>query len=87
MIQQVEEYVRKTHGQTHNTYKLRVNSLLEVTDAVQNAKFANHSDSIPNHHLLWHGSRLANWAGILGQGLRIAPPEAVVSGYMFGKGL
>ena len=32
--------------------------------------------------LLWHGSRLTNWAGILGQGLRIAPPEAPVTGYM-----
>ncbi|XP_022104344.1 poly [ADP-ribose] polymerase 2-like [Acanthaster planci] len=37
--------------------------------------------------LLWHGSRLTNWAGILGQGLRIAPPEAPVTGYMFGKGV
>eukprot|EP00268_Persea_americana_P066226 TRINITY_DN8966_c1_g1_i2.p1 TRINITY_DN8966_c1_g1~~TRINITY_DN8966_c1_g1_i2.p1 ORF type:complete len:157 (-),score=31.03 TRINITY_DN8966_c1_g1_i2:385-855(-) len=37
--------------------------------------------------LLWHGSRLTNWAGILSQGLRIAPPEAPVTGYMFGKGV
>jgi poly [ADP-ribose] polymerase len=37
--------------------------------------------------LLWHGSRLSNWTGILSQGLRIAPPEAPVSGYMFGKGV
>lgn len=37
--------------------------------------------------LLWHGSRLTNYVGILSQGLRIAPPEAPVSGYMFGKGI
>ncbi|VDN00454.1 unnamed protein product, partial [Onchocerca ochengi] len=37
--------------------------------------------------LLWHGSRLTNWYSILSQGLRIAPPEAPVSGYMFGKGI
>ena len=37
--------------------------------------------------LLFHGSRLSNWAGILSQGLRIAPPEAPVTGYMFGKGV
>jgi len=36
--------------------------------------------------LLWHGSRTTNFAGILTQGLRIAPPEAPVTGYMFGKG-
>jgi len=29
-----------------------------------------------------HGSRATNYGGILGQGLRIAPPEAPVNGYM-----
>ncbi|KAL7628287.1 hypothetical protein AAE478_002486 [Parahypoxylon ruwenzoriense] len=37
--------------------------------------------------LLWHGSRCTNFAGILSQGLRIAPPEAPMSGYMFGRGI
>lgn len=37
--------------------------------------------------LLWHGSRTTNFAGIMSQGLRIAPPEAPNSGAMFGKGL
>lgn len=45
--------------------------------------------NIPNsdRRLLWHGSRATNYGGILSQGLRIAPPEAPVSGYMFGKGV
>ena len=33
------------------------------------------------------GQRLSNWCGILSGGLRIAPPEAPVTGYMFGKGV
>ncbi|KAJ7123458.1 PARP-domain-containing protein [Mycena epipterygia] len=37
--------------------------------------------------LLWHGSRSTNFAGILKNGLRIAPPEAPSSGYMFGRGV
>jgi hypothetical protein len=37
--------------------------------------------------MLWHGSRVSNFVGILSQGLRIAPPEAPVSGYLFGKGI
>jgi len=37
--------------------------------------------------LLWHGSRTTNFAGIISQGLKIAPPEAPVTGYMFGKGI
>uniref|UniRef100_A0A0D9V0P5 Poly [ADP-ribose] polymerase n=1 Tax=Leersia perrieri TaxID=77586 RepID=A0A0D9V0P5_9ORYZ len=40
-----------------------------------------------NRMLLWHGSRLTNWTGILSQGLRIAPTEAPVTGYMFRKGV
>ncbi|XP_019863495.1 PREDICTED: poly [ADP-ribose] polymerase 2-A-like, partial [Amphimedon queenslandica] len=42
---------------------------------------------LDNRMLLWHGSRLTNFVGILSQGLRIAPPEAPVTGYMFGKGV
>lgn len=42
---------------------------------------------LPNRMLLAHGTRLANTMGILRQGLRIAPPEAPHSGYMFGKGI
>jgi len=45
------------------------------------------ANNIGNRVLLWHGSRLTNYAGILSQGLRIAPPEAPCSGYRFGKGI
>jgi poly [ADP-ribose] polymerase len=41
----------------------------------------------PNVHLLWHGSRISNFVSILSQGLRIAPPTAPSTGYMFGKGI
>ncbi len=47
----------------------------------------NYNTKIGNNMLLWHGSRLSNFVGILSQGLRIAPPEAPVSGYLFGKGI
>lgn len=40
-----------------------------------------------NKMLLWHGSRLSNWVGILSKGLRIAPPEAPSTGYRLGKGV
>jgi len=36
-----------------------------------------------NRMLLWHGSRTTNYAGILSQGLRIAPPEAPPVSLMF----
>ena len=42
---------------------------------------------VPNHYLLFHGSMMFNFIGILSQGLKIAPPEAPATGYMFGKGV
>jgi len=44
-------------------------------------------DKVGNKFLLWHGSRLTNYVGILSQGLRIAPPEAPCTGYRVGKGI
>lgn len=43
--------------------------------------------NLPNHCMLYHGSMVSNFIGILSQGLRIAPPEAPSTGYMFGKGV
>ena len=42
---------------------------------------------LKNKKLLFHGSRFSNFTGILGNGLRIAPPEAPSHGYNFGKGI
>ena len=38
------------------------------------------------HTCTFFRSRLTNYVGILSEGLRIAPPSAPVTGYMFGKG-
>ena len=55
----------------------------------EHERFKEAYGNIPNSNrrLLWHGSRSTNYGGILSQGLRIAPPEAPVNGYMFGKGV
>ncbi|KAI5305387.1 hypothetical protein KEM55_009015, partial [Ascosphaera atra] len=50
-----------------------------------NSPYANLEKS--DRRLLWHGSRTSNYGGILSQGLRIAPPEAPATGYMFDKGI
>ncbi|OMJ74000.1 hypothetical protein SteCoe_23903 [Stentor coeruleus] len=78
------QYVKNTHGDTHSYYTLTVEDIFKIEKPGEKEKF---TEKIPNHMLLWHGSRLTNWVGILSQGLRIAPPEAPVSGYMFGKGV
>ena len=78
------KYVQNTHAATHTYYKLVVQDILKVNKPDVSSKFETHKD-MHNRKLLWHGSRVTNFAGILSQGLRIAPPEAPCTGYMFGK--
>ncbi|KAL5008431.1 hypothetical protein ScPMuIL_014012 [Solemya velum] len=40
-----------------------------------------------NHHLLWHGSDMANFISILTRGLLRAPPEVSITGHLFGEGI
>ncbi|KAM3940243.1 poly [ADP-ribose] polymerase 2-like isoform 3-T3 [Leptodactylus fuscus] len=82
-FQLIEEYLRSTHAPTHNDYTM---TLLNVF-CVQKGTDKSFREDLPNRMLLWHGSRMSNWVGILSQGLRVAPKEAPVTGYMFGKGI
>jgi len=83
-FQNIQKYVQNTHGSTHNQYKLIIEDIFRVDRPSDIQRFKH---EIGTRMLLWHGSRLTNWCGILKQGLRIAPPEAPVTGYMFGKGV
>merc|ERR1719334_2163346 len=62
---------------------------MEVLDvfSLDKSKEVDNYEDRGNTKLLYHGSRLSNFVGILSQGLRIAPPEAPATGYMFGKGI
>ncbi|TNN08103.1 Poly [ADP-ribose] polymerase 1 isoform 1 [Schistosoma japonicum] len=81
------DYVRETHGATHTQYTLEVLNIFEVHRDGEENRFAKCKVAQHNKQLLWHGSRQTNWMGILSQGLRIAPSDAPVTGYMFGKGI
>lgn len=87
-FQMVEQYTQNTHGHTHNHYDLEVMEVFDLDREGELDRFssAGHHKT-HNRQLLWHGSRLTNFVGIILQGLRIAPPEAPVTGYMFGKGV
>uniref|UniRef100_A0A8R1Y175 Poly [ADP-ribose] polymerase n=1 Tax=Onchocerca volvulus TaxID=6282 RepID=A0A8R1Y175_ONCVO len=78
------QYAANTHAPTHDQYKLEIIDIIRVKREGESERFKK---NIPNHYLLWHGSRITNYAGILSQGLRVAPAEAPVTGYMFGKGI
>lgn len=78
--------VRDTHGATHNLYTLDIIEVFKVQREGEADRFRTY-DGLSNHQLLWHGSRLMNFVSILSNGLKIAPPEAPHTGYMFGKGI
>ena len=81
----IEKYVKNTHAETHRQYELIIEDVYTVKRSGEESRYKAFK-KLPNKKLLWHGSRVTNYAGILSQGLRIAPPEAPVTGYMFGKG-
>eukprot|EP01097_Dermamoeba_algensis_P004087 TRINITY_DN2730_c0_g1_i1.p2 TRINITY_DN2730_c0_g1~~TRINITY_DN2730_c0_g1_i1.p2 ORF type:complete len:212 (-),score=58.45 TRINITY_DN2730_c0_g1_i1:1939-2574(-) len=78
----IEQYIKNQRG----SYKLDLLDAYEIKREGENERYIPKKD-LGNRQLLWHGSRLTNYVGILSQGLRIAPPEAPVSGYRFGKGV
>jgi len=81
----IHKYIEQTKGSTHSS-KLAIKQIYEVSRKGENERF-NKTSTFGNRQLLWHGSRLSNFVGIISQGLRIAPPEAPSTGYMFGKGV
>ncbi|XP_063310870.1 poly [ADP-ribose] polymerase 2 isoform X2 [Pelobates fuscus] len=83
-FQIIEQYLKSTHAATHHDYTM---TLLHVFQMQREGEESNFQVHLPNRMLLWHGSRLSNYVGILSQGLRVAPREAPVTGYMFGKGI
>jgi hypothetical protein len=82
----INTYLQNTHASSHSNYSLRLLDAFLVDREGEKKRFTEWN-SVHNRMLLWHGSRITNWTGILSQGLRIAPPEAPVTGYMFGKGV
>ncbi|KXJ92013.1 poly polymerase catalytic domain-domain-containing protein [Microdochium bolleyi] len=85
---ELKNYLVDTRGHTHNA-NYDVQQIFRIERQGESDRFEQSAFSGPprDRRLLWHGSRCTNFGGILSQGLRIAPPEAPVSGYMFGKGI
>ena len=61
--------------------------IIEASRPEETESYTTDPNLLKNRQLLWHGSGMGNWGSILKTGLRIAPPEAPVTGWLFGKGL
>lgn len=80
---EVLAYLESTQG-TNSQMKIEVTDIYRITREGEETKFKK---SLGNRKLLWHCARLSNYAGILSQGLKVAPPEAPAAGFSFGKGI
>jgi poly [ADP-ribose] polymerase len=87
-FQELAAYLVNTRGATHQV-SYQVMDIFRIERNGEYERFQKSPFAMiqSDRRLLWHGSRATNFGGILSQGLRIAPPEAPVSGYMFGKGI
>ncbi|CAL0310383.1 unnamed protein product [Lupinus luteus] len=83
----IEKFLHNTHAPTHTEWSLELEEVFALEREGELDSFAPYREKLGNRMLLWHGSRMTNFVGILSQGLRIAPPEAPATGYMFGKGV
>ncbi|PON62587.1 Poly [ADP-ribose] polymerase [Parasponia andersonii] len=83
----IEKFLLSTHAPTHTDWSLELEEVFSLEREGEYDMFTPNRQKLGNKMLLWHGSRLTNFVGILSQGLRIAPPEAPATGYMFGKGI
>ncbi|KAJ3408798.1 hypothetical protein HDU80_004533 [Chytriomyces hyalinus] len=76
--------IRRWIDTTKGDASVDVVSILKLSREGESAAFES---NLNNRKLLFHGSRMSNFLGILKSGLRVAPIEAPVTGYMFGKGI
>ena len=81
----LKEYCVKTWPENKHAGR-KIRNIFKIQRKGEGEAFDDFSD-LGNKFLLFHGSRISNFMGIMSQGLRVAPPEAPKTGYMFGKGV
>ncbi|PRP84649.1 hypothetical protein PROFUN_07899 [Planoprotostelium fungivorum] len=86
LFRELAEYVKNSTDTNYFGAKYSLQEVFCVDREGESGRYSPWKDN-ENRKLLWHGSRLTNWVGIISNGLRIAPPEAPASGYRFGKGI
>ena len=81
----LKDYCVRTWPENNQATK-KIRNIFKIQRRGEGERFEEFKD-IGNRFLLYHGSRISNFMGICSQGLRVAPPEAPKTGYMFGKGV
>lgn len=84
---QILTYITNTHAPTHK-YRLRLVNLFRLNKSSQDAAdAAGRFKKVGNHRLLFHGSKMTNFVGILSEGLRLPKPDQIANGAMLGPAI
>ena len=67
----IEKYMKNTHGPTHTNYVLELIDAFKITRENEDEAFLKNISQ--NKLLLWHGTKITNYAGILKNGFKIPP--------------
>ena len=86
MYRRVERQILDTQSR-HHSCRLKVNRIFRACLPEERWRFEAEGRFCGNIRTLFHGTKNCNMVGILSRGLLIAPKNAPVSGYMFGKGI
>lgn len=62
----IEQYLKNTHAETHGSYSLNIKDVFKVVRSGEEKRFKPFK-KLHNRKLLWHGSRITNYAAILSQ--------------------
>ena len=71
----------------HHPFQLKVNRIFRACLPDERTRYETQGRLCGNVQELFHGTKNCNMVGILSRGLLIAPKNAPVTGYMFGKGI
>lgn len=85
LASELKDIMMATHAPGHD-FSMELLDVFEVQRLNEAARFWPFT-KLPNRRMLWHGSRVTNFVGILSGGLKVAPKDAPSTGYMFGKGI
>lgn len=82
---EILDYVNNTQLAS-NGENFQLDEVFKVTRREEIERFKPHETNF-NRQLLWHGSRLTNFVGILANGLKITPPNVRMNGTNYGRGI
>lgn len=80
-------FIRNYIGMSNENNLKKIKNIFKVRNFSEEKDVNNSFENYENKNLLFHGSKVFNFVGILSNGLKIAPKEAQRCGNIYGDGI